>query len=310
MATQTRVKTARMDLQKTHGLDGDALIRLYRVMYLSRKLDDREIQLKRQNKIYFQISSAGHEAVSAAAGLLLRPGVDWVYPYYRDRALCMMLGVTPLETLLQAVGAKDDPASGGRQMPSHWSSPALRILSGSSPTGTQFLHAAGCADGKRYVSPNSDEITLVCSGEGATSEGEFWECLNIACLERLPLLILVEDNGYAISVPVERQTAGGNIPEIDATFDISVEAAAGDIGQFQRGGTENADFFDATRQPVHVRHAFVQIFFLLGKTDGDDSVRQFCAVADANEFAVQLRLAAANCGPEFVGERIINDADQ
>jgi 2-oxoisovalerate dehydrogenase E1 component len=195
-------------------LDRDTLIRAFRIMYLSRCLDDREILLKRQNRIFFQISGAGHEAVQAAAGLVLRPGHDWVVPYYRDRALALTLGMTPEDMLLQSVGAARDPSSGGRQMPSHWSSPRLRILAGSSPTGTQFLHAVGCAQAKNYLDPSSDEITLVCSGEGATSEGEFWECMNAACLDRLPLLVLVEDNGYAISVPVERQTAGGNVSRL------------------------------------------------------------------------------------------------
>jgi len=195
-------------------LDREALIRAFRTMYLSRCLDDREVLLKRQNKIFFQISGAGHEAVQVAAGMALRPGSDWVVPYYRDRALVLALGGSAEDMLLQAVGAGRDPNSGGRQMPSHWSSPSLRILTGSSPTGSQYLHAAGIANAKSYVDPDSDEITLVCSGEGATSEGEFWECCNIACIERLPLLILVQDNGYAISVPVERQTAGGSISRL------------------------------------------------------------------------------------------------
>src|SRR5712675_2585865 len=173
MAVQTRAKVAKLDATKYHGLDRETLIRIYRTMFLSRRLDDREIQLKRQNKIYFQISSAGHEAVTAAMGLLLRPGADWIYPYYRDRALCLMLGVTALEMLLQAVGAAADPSSGGRQMPSHWGSPKLHIVTCSSPTGTQFVQAAGCADASRYLDASSDEITLVTSGEGATSEGEF-----------------------------------------------------------------------------------------------------------------------------------------
>ncbi|HEY5069278.1 MAG TPA: thiamine pyrophosphate-dependent enzyme, partial [Candidatus Acidoferrum sp.] len=237
MASQTRIKVAKLDAPKMHGLDRDTLVRLYRTMYLSRKLDDREIQLKRQNKIYFQISSAGHEAVTAAAGLLLRPGIDWIYPYYRDRALCLMLGVTPLETLLQAVGAKDDPSSGGRQMPSHWGHPEWNIVSRSSCTGTQFVQAVGAAEATvyyqerpkalakarkaplgQYVSYEDNEIVYVSSGDGATSEGEFWESLNTACIKKLPMFYLIEDNGYAISVPVEVQTAGGSISKLVGSF--------------------------------------------------------------------------------------------
>jgi 2-oxoisovalerate dehydrogenase E1 component len=194
------------------------LVSVFKLMYLSRCLDDREILLKRQNRIFFQVSTAGHEAIQIAAGLVLKKGVDWVLPYYRDRALVLSLGATPEDMLLQAVGAARDPNSGGRQMPSHWSSMRLRVVSGSSPTGTQFLHAVGCANAKSYLAPGSDEITLVCSGEGATSEGEFWESLNLACLDSLPLLYLVEDNGYAISVPVERQTAGGNLARLTEGF--------------------------------------------------------------------------------------------
>jgi 2-oxoisovalerate dehydrogenase E1 component len=237
MAVQTRVKVAKAEGQKYLGLDRETLIRIYRMMYLSRRLDDREIQLKRQNKIFFQISSAGHEAVTAAAALLLRPGVDWLYPYYRDRALCLMLGVTPLETLLQAVGAKDDPSSGGRQMPSHWGHTRWNIVSKSSCTGTQFVQATGAAEATLYyerhpkalaqakkaplgefVNHEPEEIVYVSSGDGATSEGEFWESLNVACAKKLPMFYLVEDNGYAISVPIEVQTAGGSIARLTKSF--------------------------------------------------------------------------------------------
>jgi 2-oxoisovalerate dehydrogenase E1 component len=200
------------------GLDSSDLIRAFRLMHTARRLDDREIALKRQNRIYFQISGAGHEAVQVAAGMVLRPGVDWLYPYYRDRALCLALGVTPHEMLQQAVGAAADPASGGRQMPSHWSDPRYHIVSASSPTGTQFLQAAGCAEASQYRRPEGGEITMVTAGDGATSEGEFWESLNIACLKRLPLLYLIEDNGYAISVPVECQTAGRSISTLVSGF--------------------------------------------------------------------------------------------
>src|SRR5262245_23477253 len=179
----------------SYGVEHEQLIRVYRLMYMSRRVDDREILLKRQSKIFFQVSAAGHEAIQIAAGMVLRTRHDWLYPYYRDRELALTLGVSAVDMLMQAVGAAADRASGGRQMPSHWSSPELHIVTGSSPTGTQFLQAAGCAQASSYVNPGSDEITLVCTGEGATSEGEFWETLNVACLEKLPLVILVEDNG-------------------------------------------------------------------------------------------------------------------
>jgi 2-oxoisovalerate dehydrogenase E1 component len=215
LATVTTVAPA---IDKWHGLDPDQLIHAFRIMQTARRLDDREIVLKRQNRIFFQISGAGHEAVQVAAGMCLRSGHDWIFPYYRDRALSLTLGVSPYEMLLQSVGAADDPASGGRQMPSHWGDSRFNIVSSSSCTGTQFLHAVGCADANRRLSPEGDAVTLVASGEGATSEGEFWESLNAACLNRLPLLYLIEDNGYAISVPVECQTAGSNISALVSGF--------------------------------------------------------------------------------------------
>ncbi|SPE40876.1 hypothetical protein SBA3_40006 [Candidatus Sulfopaludibacter sp. SbA3] len=151
-------------------MEPEELIRAFRLMHTSRRLDDREVALKRQSRIFFQISCAGHEAVQVAAGMALRSGHDWFYLYYRDRALCLALGVTPHEMLQQAVGAAEDPASGGRQMPSHWGHRAYNLVSGSSPTGTQYLQAVGCAEASRYLNSKSDEITLVTSGEGATSE--------------------------------------------------------------------------------------------------------------------------------------------
>ncbi|MFQ5890527.1 MAG: thiamine pyrophosphate-dependent enzyme [Gemmatimonadota bacterium] len=228
MATPTEQVPSRLGEGESHGLAPADLISIYRTMYLSRRIDDREIVMKRQQKIFFQISGAGHEAVLVAAGLATRSAYDWYFTYYRDRALCLQVGVTPYEMFLQAVGAAEDPASGGRQMPSHWGHRAYNIVSSSSPTGTQFLQAVGCAEaGVRAarlglkdagVSFHGDEIVVVCTGDGTTSEGEFWESLNTAANLKLPVLYLVEDNGYAISVPVEVNTAGGSISRVVSGF--------------------------------------------------------------------------------------------
>jgi 2-oxoisovalerate dehydrogenase E1 component len=228
--TADRIHARDIDLAEVRalGLRREDLIAIYRTMVLSRRIDDKEIQLKRQNRIYFQISGAGHEAVLTAAGMLLRPGRDWFYPYYRDRALCLQIGVTPREMFLQAVGAAEDPASGGRQMPSHWGHARLHIVSQSSPTGTQYLQAVGCAEAGRILDPSSDNIVYVSGGDGSTSEGEFWESINLACLRRAPVLFLITDNQYAISVPVEQQTAGGSISRLLRSFpDLLVEETDG-----------------------------------------------------------------------------------
>ncbi len=232
--------TQQAALRKSGGLTPAQMVQFYRTMYLSRRIDDRELLLKKQQKIFFQISCAGHEALLVAAGMAMRPGYDWFFPYYRDRAICLALGNTVTDQLLQAVGAGTDPASGGRQMPSHWTSVPLNIVSPSSSTATQCLHAVGCAEAGVYwnarpqaalgsygagdyrkfknIHFHNDEVVYTSIGEGSTSQGEFWEALNTASNAKLPVVFVVEDNGYAISTPVETNTPGGNISRLIANF--------------------------------------------------------------------------------------------
>ena len=311
------------------GLSREDLLRVYRVMLTSRKLDDKELQLKHQSRIFFQISGAGHEAVLVAAGLALKAGYDWFYPYYRDRALSLVLGVTPLDMLLGAVGAAEDPNSHGRQMPSHWCSPRLHIVSGSSATGTQALQAVGTAEAAliydrvhdipdREHQYHPDEVVYCSLGEGSTSEGEFWEALNAACLRQAPVLFLVEDNGYAISVPVEFEIPGGDISHLVRSFP-GLHVAAVD-------GTDFFASLDAMREAVtYVRerrgpalvHAHVIRPYSHSQSDDEklyktpdertaearrDPLKRFSEYLLSNHLATEAELAA-------MGEAIAREVD-
>jgi len=319
------------ETQLFEGLTRDQLLASHRCMLLSRKLDDKEIMLRNQSQIFFQISGAGHEGVLAAAALTLRSGYDWFFPYYRDRALCLALGVTPLEMLLAAVGAKDDPASGGRQMPSHWGHTAYNIVSGSSPTGTQVLQAVGAAEASVIYSRvqqipdrasrfNEDELTYVSLGEGATSEGEFWEALNATCVRQLPILFLVEDNGYAISVPVEAQTAGGDISRLVRSFPgLHVDSIDGtDFFASLRAMREATAYVRARKGPAFVNARCIRPYShshsddeKLYKTKAEraaealrDPIPRFTEFLRANGLVTDAELAAIAADVE----REVNDA--
>jgi 2-oxoisovalerate dehydrogenase E1 component len=235
----TDTTAAAEEIDKPLDLDAESMVGLYRTMYMSRRIDDKEIQLKGQNKIFFQISGAGHEAVLAAAALAMKPAYDWFFPYYRDRALMLGLGMTAQEMLWSAVGAEKDPNSHGRQMPSHWGHKDLNVPSQSSCTGTQALHSVGAAEAsyraglvdglkEKIVGFKGDEVVYMSVGDGTTSEGEWWEALNTACNLKLPVIFMVEDNGYAISTPVEVGTAGGDVSKLVAGFpDLYIQKCDG-----------------------------------------------------------------------------------
>src|SRR5438876_3191712 len=311
----------------------EELLAIHRVMVLSRRLDDKEIQLKNQSQIFFQISGAGHEAILVAAGLTLKPGHDWFYPYYRDRALCLQLGMTALDMLLAGVGARDDPSSHGRQMPSHWGQPDLNIVSQSSATTTQVLQAVGAAEAgviysrvtvipDREARFKSDEIVYVSLGEGATSGGEFWEGINTACLRHLPVLFLIEDNGYAISVPVEFQTAGGDISRLVRPFPgLHVESIDGtDFFSSLRAMREATAYVRARKGPALVHARVIRPYShslsddeKLYKTPADreaearrDPISRFSEFLRTNGVATDADLSAI--GADI--DRELNDAAQ
>ena len=297
------------------GLGPEELVEMYRLIYLSRKLDDAEINLKRQQKIYFQISGAGHEAVLVAAGKVLKPKYDWFFPYYRDRALMLALGMTPTEVLAEAVGAADDPNSGGRQMPCHWGHKDLNVPTQSSCTGTQMLQAVGAAQVGRIMQAveglrdrtdmyETDEVMYVSIGDGATSEGEFWEAVNTACVLKLPVMFFVEDNGYAISVPREEQTAGDSITKATSGFEglFQVEFDGCDPIESYRQISKAAAYCRAGNGPA-LCHAHVIRPYSHSMSDDESNYRP-----DAELEAEKARDPITVFAKFLVDEEILDDA--
>ncbi len=283
-------------------VSADQLLEFYETMVMSRRLDDREISLKRQNKVFFQISGAGHEAIGVAVAAHCKPGHDWFYFYYRDRAFALGLGQTPLDVLLQSVAAEDDHASGGRQMPAHYGDRNANIVTGSSPTGTQFLQAVGTAEGGLRISRShelrelidrfeEDEVIVVTSGDGTTSEGEFWEAMNTACTLALPVVFVVEDNGYAISVPIEVQTAGGSISKLVSGFPglHIVECDGTDLVDSYRASGEAVAYARARKGPALI-HAHTTRPYSHSMSD-DERLYRPSAEREAQELRDPIRRA-------------------
>src|SRR5919202_2331606 len=214
-----RVAAAPQPRHEALGLDGERLLTMYRLMVLARAIDRRMWVLNRQGKAPFVISGQGHEAAQVGAAAALRPGVDWLCPYYRDLGFCLALGLTPLEFMLSVFARKDDPSSGGRQMPSHFGLRRARIVTTSSTVATQVLHAAGIAYAARVQ--GKDEVAVTCLGEGSTSKGDWHEALNFAGVHRLPFICLVQDNDYAISVPHRLQMGVDSVAKRAAGYGMA-----------------------------------------------------------------------------------------
>lgn len=218
-------------MARLYGFMKKELLGVYRNMVTARRLDEKMLIMLKQGKSFFQIGCSGHEAAQLAAATVMRPGEDWAYPYYRDAALCLGLGMTAKEQLLCFLAKADDPNSGGRQMPQHYGHKELRIVSQSSATGTQFLQAVGSGMTRKW--DKTKEIVYVSCGEGSTSQGDFHESLNWASREKVPVIFHVEDNEYAISVHISEQTAGGSV--------YSMVSGYQNLARFNVDGT---DFFE------------------------------------------------------------------
>jgi 2-oxoisovalerate dehydrogenase E1 component len=290
---------ARADEAAFRGVPASEVRDDFRLAWISRYLDDREIALQKQSRVFFQISGAGHEALLLGLGRYLRPGYDWFFPYYRDRALMLSLGVSPTDILLEAVGSSTDPASGGRQMPCHWGNKELNVVTESSATGSQCLPAVGCAEASRYISRRDlpgcvaygDELTYVSLGEGATSEGEFWESLNTACTLHLPVLYVVADNGYAISVPsIEQSPApiselvrgfrGLHVHSLDGRDYFEIRERAADIVASVRAGVGPALIHARVTRPYSHSSADTQSKYRSAEELADESAHDPLALME------------------------------
>jgi len=308
----------KLKIAKKYGLKKEDLVAMLRNVYVSRKLDDTEIQMRKQSKAFFQISSAGHEGILTAAAKVLKPKHDWFICYYRDRALCTGLGVTPYEMLCQANGNEGDTSSHGRQMPAHWGNVNLNIVNKSSCTGTQFLQACGLAEGGRYLQQlkeegvdlegrtfEEDEIIYVSTGDGTTSQGEFWESITTSCVNNLPVMYMVEDNGYAISVPTSVQTPGGSISKALANFPgLKVYKCDGNCPiESYATMTEAAKYMRSKRGPVLI-HATVTRPYSHSLSDDQTMYRT------KKELEDEKKIDVFNSFPEFlVGSGVMKQGE-
>jgi 2-oxoisovalerate dehydrogenase E1 component len=291
-------------------MDKTRCLEIWRNMIMSRRLDDQEVRMKRQNKIYFQISGAGHEGILTALGQAMTKGRDWAIGYYRDRALMLALGYDAEMNMKSALGTPDEPSGAGRQMPVHFGCRSLKIINRGSCTGTQFLHAVGAAEAGRYLEhlrgegveglPEShpEEVVVCTTGDGATSEGEWWEALNTATNLKLPVVFLVEDNGYAISVPREVGTSGDSISRLFGNFPnlLNVEVDGCDPVASVEAAEQALDWCRAGNGPA-LLHAHVTRLYSHSMSDDDSAYRA----------QTELDFAQSRCPIDTFRQRLIHN---